>query len=177
MDSSLIVRDAQPSEFAALGSLLVNAYARLEGFPGPAEQPSYYQMLARVGAFATRPGVRLLVAVKAGVLVGVVVYFGDMAEYGSGGTATSVRNAAGMRLLAVSAEHRGTGAGKALACACLDLARAQGQPEMVLHTTAAMQVAWRMYERLGFTRAQELDFLQDALPIFGFRMRLASPRE
>jgi hypothetical protein len=43
---------------------------------------------------------------------------------------------------------------------------------MVLHTTQAMQVAWAMYEKLGFTRSEDLDFEQEGLPVFGFRLPL-----
>jgi hypothetical protein len=41
-----------------------------------------------------------------------------------------------------------------------------------------MQVAWQMYERLGFVRAEELDFLQEGYPVRGFRLPLreAEPR-
>jgi hypothetical protein len=29
-----------------------------------------------------------------------------------------------------------------------------------------------MYERMGFVRAEELDFLQEGFPVYGFRLRL-----
>jgi GNAT superfamily N-acetyltransferase len=172
MSQALIIRDARPSEYGSLGRLIVSSYSALEGFPGPAEQPQYYEKLAHIGDFASLPGVRLLVAIRLDGLIGGVVYVGDMAEYGSDGVATQVRSAAGMRLLAVDPKHRGMGAGNALARACIDAARAQGRSEMILHTTVAMQVAWRMYERLGFRRATEFDFLLGRLPILGFRLRL-----
>jgi ribosomal protein S18 acetylase RimI-like enzyme len=172
MTQALIIRDARPSEYGSLGRLLASSYSALEGFPGPAEQPQYYEKLTRIGDFASLPGVRLLVAIRSDELIGGVVYVGDMAVYGSDGVATQVRGAAGMRLLAVDPKHRGVGAGSALARACIDAARAQGRSEMILHTTAAMKVAWRMYERLGFRRARELDFLLGRLPVFGFRLRL-----
>ncbi len=43
---------------------------------------------------------------------------------------------------------------------------------MILHTTPAMQVAWRLYESLGFVRSDGLDFSQQSLPVFGFRLQL-----
>ena len=43
---------------------------------------------------------------------------------------------------------------------------------MVLHTTAAMKTAWKMYEGLGFVRAAPLDFEQKGLAIYGFRKTL-----
>ena len=169
----LTIRDAAPSEHAMLGTLMVRVYSALDGFPTPLEQPGYYEMLANIGRFTERPGVRVLVAVTGSEeLAGGVVYFGDMAQYGSGGIATTIRNASGIRLLGVDPAFRNVGAGKALTAACIELAREQGHAEVILHTTAAMRVAWGMYERLGFVRAEELDFLQEGFPVYGFRLRL-----
>jgi len=89
-----------------------------------------------------------------------------------GGSATQLQGCAGIRLLAVDPTCRGQGLGKALTLDALALARAQGQQAMVLHTTAAMQTAWRMYEGLGFQRESDLDFNQQGLAVFGFRLPL-----
>ncbi|HEX4910358.1 MAG TPA: GNAT family N-acetyltransferase [Permianibacter sp.] len=172
MTDALHIRDLHESEAEALGQLLVAVYSQLPGFPRSDEQPGYYEMLAAIGAFTKRPLTQVLVALHQNTLVGGVVYFGDMAQYGSGGTATSVPNAAGIRLLAVSPNARGLGVGKALTAACIARARQQQRVEVVLHTTKAMQVAWAMYEKLGFVRSPDLDFLQGELPVFGFRLRL-----
>ena len=105
MSTPLTVRDVHPSEFDVLGQLLVEVYSNLDGFPKPADQPHYYEMLANIGAFAEKPSTRVLVAISPeGHLVGGVVYFGDMAQYGSGGIATSIRGASGIRLLGVDPE-------------------------------------------------------------------------
>lgn len=172
LEKTIQIRDLQANEAETLGQLLVQVYSQLPGFPSPAEQPGYYTMLANIGQFTTRPLTQVLVALHDDKLVGGVVYFGDMAQYGSGGTATSVPNAAGIRLLAVDPQTRGLGVGKALTAACIDLARQQQRAEVVLHTTKAMQVAWAMYENLGFARSPDLDFLQGELPVFGFRLTL-----
>lgn len=173
MSDTLTIRDVRPEECAALGQLLVDVYARLDGFPSPQEQPRYYAMLADIGDFTSRKDARVLVAVDAeGTLLGGVVYFGDMTQYGSGGTATSITDAAGMRLLGVSPAARGRGVGRRLTEACVAVARSQGHARMVLHTTEAMRLAWGMYERLGFQRAHDLDFMQGTLPVFGFSLAL-----
>lgn len=170
---NLTVRDLRPEEAGALGQLLVTVYAGLPGFPSPAEQPAYYDMLADIGRFTERPATRVLVALDdRQTLLGGVVYFGDMAQYGSGGGATAVPNAAGIRLLGVDSNTRGLGVGKTLTLACIELARAQQRADVVLHTTKAMQVAWALYEKLGFIRSPDLDFLQGELPVYGFRLRL-----
>lgn len=173
MGTNLTIRDARPEEFTAIGRLLVEVYSGLAGFPTPAEQPQYYELLANIGRFTEKPQARLLVAVASqGELVGGIVYFGDMAHYASGGSATSLKNASGIRLLGVRTRYRNLGAGSALTQACIELARGAGHAEVILHTTKAMQVAWRLYESLGFVRSEDLDFSQQGLTVFGFRLRL-----
>jgi GNAT superfamily N-acetyltransferase len=173
MNSAPTIRDLKANEHAALGRLMVDVYSHLPGFPTPDEQPAYYELLANIGRFTEKAGARVLVAIAPeSELIGGVVYFGDMAQYGSGGIATSIRDASGIRLLGVSPKHRRLGVGKALTNACLDLARRQGHAEVILHTTQPMQIAWGLYERLGFVRSPGLDFLQQELPVFGFRLRL-----
>jgi GNAT superfamily N-acetyltransferase len=169
---AFVIRDARPDEFEPLGRLMVAVYSSLDGFPKPEEQPKYYEMLAHIGLMTAKPGTRLLVAETDGRLLGGVVYFADMAQYGSGGTATQEKHAAGFRLLAVDPATRGTGVGRALAQACVDLAREAGLGQVIIHTTQAMKVAWGMYEKMGFRRSPDLDFMQGQLQVFGFRMPL-----
>lgn len=172
MQKSVTVREASRDEFEKLGQLMVSVYSSLEGFPSPDEQPKYYDMLAHVGRLAERPSTQLLVALAGNQLVGGVVFISDMAQYGSGGSATRETDAAGFRLLAVDPKARGMGVGKALADACIAQAKARGLKQVIIHTTRAMTVAWEMYERMGFERSPDLDFRQEALEVFGFRLRL-----
>lgn len=167
------VRNAEPGEYEQTGQLMVRVYSALDGFPKPAEQPGYYKMLENVGDFATKPFAELLVAVSAdGKIDGAVVYFGDMAFYGAGGTATNEKNAAGFRLLAVNPEARGRGIGKLLSLACIEKARKNSLEQVIIHSTKAMMTAWKMYEKIGFKRSEDLDFMQGELPVFGFRINV-----
>jgi GNAT superfamily N-acetyltransferase len=150
---------------------MVRVYSSLPGFPGPDAQPRYYEMLAGVGRLASRPGTALLVALVGDELVGGVVYIADMRHYGAGGAASAESDAAGFRLLAVEPRARGAGVGKRLVEACLARARGAGRRQVVIHTTAAMQVAWELYRKIGFVRAPELDFMQESLEVVGFRLR------
>lgn len=172
MENTFIVRECKRHEGEALGRLMVAAYRALAGFPSPEEQPRYYELLADIGALANRPGATLLVAADEERLLGGVVYFADMAHYGSGGTAGGEPDAAGFRFLAVDPAARGRGVGGALMQACIGRARAAGRRQLIIHTTRAMTVAWQMYEKAGFRRSPELDFMQGALPVFGFRLPL-----
>ena len=165
------VSRAVASDFVQVGALMIEVYANLDGFPSPEEQPKYYEMLANIGDFTKKPSVDLLVAKQEEVLMGAVVYIGDVADYGAGIDLSGER-AAGFRLLAVSNQSRGLGVGKLLTDACLDRARGEGLPQMIIHTTDAMKVAWGMYEKMGFKRSEDLDFLQSGFPVYGFRMKL-----
>jgi GNAT superfamily N-acetyltransferase len=164
------IRNAMPHEYGETGQLLVDVYSSLNGFPTPEEQPAYYNMLSNVGELTKKPFAEILVAVCDDEIAGAVVYFGDMQYYGSGGTATLEKNAAGFRLLGVKHSHRGSGVGKLLTMECIRKAKESGQHQLIIHTTRAMQQAWAMYERIGFRRSPDLDFVQGDLDVFGFRM-------
>jgi len=167
------VRNAKPSEFEEIGKLMVNVYSQLEGFPKEDEQPNYYKMLANIGDLTAKPETELLVAVSTdNKIAGAVVYFSDMQYYGSGGIATQERNASGFRLLAVDFWARENGIGKILTQECIRKAKEKKQQQVIIHSTKAMQTAWKMYENLGFKRSEDLDFMQGELPVFGFRLVL-----
>ena len=168
-----IIREATINEFPMIGELMVNVYSQLEGFPSKKEQPYYYEMLANIGGLTENSKTKLLIAISSNGKIGAgVVYFGDMKYYGSGGTATKEKNAAGFRLLAVDPSKRGKGLGRLLTKACIELAKDEKQKQIIIHSTKAMKIAWKMYERMGFKRSEDLDFLQEELPVFGFRLML-----
>jgi ribosomal protein S18 acetylase RimI-like enzyme len=165
------IRNARPEEFEEIGKLMVRVYSQLEGFPKESEQPDYYKMLSNIGELTNNPGTELLVAVTSeNKIAGGVVYFSDMQYYGSGGTATKERNAAGFRLLAVHPSVRGQGIGRLLTNECIRKAKDEKLSQLIIHSTKAMQIAWRMYESMGFKRSEDLDFMQGDLPVFGFRL-------
>ncbi|RTY90629.1 GNAT family N-acetyltransferase [Flavobacterium sp. GT3R68] len=173
MNQHFIIRNAHPEEYETIGQLLVNVYSQLDGFPKPAVQPNYYNMLANIETVLNNPTTELLVAVSPeNDIAGAVVYFGDMQYYGSGGIATQEQNAAGFRLLAVESFFRGEGIGKLLTNECIRKAKENNLVQMIIHSTKAMQTAWGMYENMGFKRSEDLDFMQGELPVYGFRLPL-----
>ena len=168
-----IIRNADPSEFEEIGRLMVSVYSQLDGFPKESEQPDYFQALANVGSFTQKPDASLLVAVSGeNKIAGALVYFDNMIYYGSGGTAIKEKNASGFRLLAVDPSSRGQGIGRMLAEECVRRAREKKHQQLIIHTTMAMQTAWRIYENMGFKRSADLDFKQGDFPVFGFRLSL-----
>lgn len=159
------IRLVRPPELSALGAITVAAYTAL---PGHIDEPDYEAELADVGPRAEVATV--LVAVEGSVVLGGVTFVPNdhnpMAEHGVGG-------AASIRMLAVAGTAQGRGVGQALVEACLDQARAAGTKEVVLHSTEWMATAHRLYRRLGFLRAVELD--GEPVPgvrLLGFRRTL-----
>jgi GNAT superfamily N-acetyltransferase len=79
-----------------------------------------------------------------------------------------------VRLLAVAPDARGRGVGLALMEECVRRARRSKSTALTLHTIEMMQAARRLYDRMGFVRAPELDFYIQAedLKIKGYRLDL-----
>jgi GNAT superfamily N-acetyltransferase len=169
------IRDAKPSEFEQIGQLMVEVYSQLDGFPKESEQPNYYKMLANIGELTSQPDTQLLVAVSSeDKIAGALVYFSAMQYYGSAGIATKEQNASGFRLLAVDPLSRKQGIATLLILECIAKAKAKKHSQMIIHSTKAMKTAWKMYEDMGFKRAEDLDFMQGELAVFGFRLSLIS---
>ncbi len=167
------VRKADPSEYTTIGKLLVSVYSQLEGFPKEDEQPEYYHTLANVSELVQYPDIEIIIAVNAqNTILGVLAYYGSMKHYGPKEINITEQNTAGFRLLAVSHEAQGQGIGKYLTEICITKAKLQGCNQVILHSTKAMQTAWNMYERMGFKRSEDLDFIQGNLGVFGFRFSL-----
>lgn len=173
MNNQFTVRRADPSEFQSIGQMMVEVYTELEGFPNADEQPKYYHLLANIGDFTLQPHTELLVAVnEQGDIGGAVVFLSDLANYGASGLTIRDQQTSAFRLLTVGLQSRGMGIGRLLTEACIDKAKKLGHEQMIIHTTDVMQVAWKMYEKYGFRRSEDLDFLQESLPILGFRLSL-----
>ena len=73
--------------------------------------------------------------------------------------------------VAVIPEHRGRGVGDALASVAMDLARAMGAKEVLLHVDPSNGTASSWYERLGFRRSHTRD---DGL--IAYRLQLADDK-
>ncbi|MCO6146562.1 GNAT family N-acetyltransferase [Flavobacterium sp. NRK1] len=167
------IRKADSSEYATIGKLLVSVYSQLEGFPKKDDQPEYYHTLANIGNLIKSSDIEIIVATdQQNNILGVLVYYGTMKHYGPEEINITEQNTAGLRLLAVSPEAQGQGIGKHLTESCIAKAKLQGCGQIILHSTKAMQTAWNMYERMGFKRSHDLDFMQGSLGVYGFRLLL-----
>lgn len=170
---NITIRKAKLEEFEKVGAILVDVYSLLEGFPNKEVHPTYYEYLQNVGPLSMEQPIELIVAVsETDKILGCVVFYHDVKYYNSGGIVTQQKNCCGFRLLAVTPKARGLGIGKNLTNYCIDKAKSSTSEYLIIHTTNAMKIAWKMYDRMGFKRAQDLDFSVGELEVFGFRFSL-----
>lgn len=114
-----------------------------------------------------------IVAEQAGAVVGAVLLYPAGAALPGAEGGRGRRPWPEVRLLAVAPSGRGQGVGAALMQECMRRARAAGAPALTLHTTELMRAALRLYARLGFVRAPELDLrVTPTLTIHGYRLDL-----
>jgi ribosomal protein S18 acetylase RimI-like enzyme len=164
------IRPVRPDEYAVLGAITVDAYVGLDGH---VPEPEYERELADIGRRAEAEATLVLAAIDeedGGRVLGGVTYVRDhsspMAEHLLDGTAS-------IRMLAVAPAAQGRGVGRRLSEACIELARADGAHEVVLHSTPWMTAAHRLYLSLGFERDPSLDFSPvPGIDLLGFRIKL-----
>lgn len=145
------VRPVSESEYSVLGEIIVSAYLR-DGFISGDDDP-YASFLRDVGS-RVEGGAEVLVAVDGGRVIGGVTLVqpdSPLAELAGAGEAE-------IRTLAVDPDGRTRGIGTALAAACVERARRSEAKRIVLCSQQEMKAAHRIYERLGFKRAPQLDW-------------------
>jgi GNAT superfamily N-acetyltransferase len=145
------IREATKDDFDEIARLTVAAYRALDTWVGD----DYAAHLADVATRAGAENTLVLVAEDDLRLLGSVTLTlggGPYFEWNYG-----VDGDCGFRMLAVDPTVRGRGTGPRLVAECLERARAAGCRRMVIGSTEWMTTAHRIYERVGFHRAPELD--------------------
>lgn len=164
----MIIRPALPAELAAVGDLRVAAY-RADGYLSPTSR--YEPKLRGLG---TQSDGTVLVAVDdTGELLGTVM----LLAWPHTGEVVRSPGDAEIRALAVAPAARGSGVGRALLRALIDLAIRQEVRNLLLATLTGMRAAQHLYEELGFARIPERDWAPDAgetLLVYGKRLAAAS---
>jgi ribosomal protein S18 acetylase RimI-like enzyme len=144
------VRLALPSDHEAVARIIVEVFVG-EGYTSPALDGR----LRDVAEWAD--GLDLLVAVDAGT--GEVLGTASLLGSGRALAQIAAEGEAEMRLLATRADTRARGVGSALVRECVDRARRLGCGRLVLSTQLKMTSARRLYERFGFERMPERDWI------------------
>ena len=149
----LIIRNARPEEFEEISLLLRASYQQYENAIRPEGWKLYLEDIVDVRSRIDES--ELIVADLEHRLVGCVTLYLDASQ--------SFPEAwpegwAVVRLLAVHPTFRGRRIGHALMEECIDRCRRAKIKVIGLHTSEVMDIARRMYERMGFVRVPEHDF-------------------
>ena len=168
--NGLRIRDARSDDRGAIEAVTLAAYEQYAALM-PAHWEGYRQNI--LSTLAAAQADTQIVAEEEGRIVGTVLLYpaGSVMAIPGGGSITLAWPV--VRLLAVPPAARGRGVGDALMSECIRRARRLGAAALTLHTTDIMQAAMRMYERMGFRRAPELDIEPaPGVNVKGFRLGL-----
>ena len=171
--NELRIRDARPGDEEAIREVTLAAYQEYA-----AQLPSHWEAYREniLSTLADVAPAGQMVAERDGRIVGAVLLYPTGAFMPTPDGAPVRMPSPEVRLLAVAPGERGGGIGAALMQECVGRARAFGATDLTLHTTDMMRAAMRLYERLGFVAAQELDFHPaPGLTIKGYRLGLGPP--
>jgi ribosomal protein S18 acetylase RimI-like enzyme len=181
MSTTTMIRGARPADLVAIRAVAAAANAE---FAIPMGERLFAGYLANVLDVETRlRDATVLVAERDGSIVGTITLYADIHDEGM--PIQFPDGTAGIRATAVDPAARGHGVGGALVAAAIDLARADGAARVALHTAPAMHDAMRLYERQGFRRRPEHDYVANAffdavdgerLDALAFILDLAGPR-
>jgi GNAT superfamily N-acetyltransferase len=168
------LRDARPSDRGAILAVTLAAYEQYAAALTPPLWAMYRQSIQATLA-DVRPAAQV-VAEEGGALVGTVLLYPAGAVMAHPGGASTTLALPEVRLLAVAPDARGKGLARRLMDECIQRARTAGAPALTLHTADIMAVAMRLYERMGFGRAPELDFSPaPGITAKGYRLPLTLP--
>ena len=165
----MIIRIATPTEYPAIAELTVDAY-RADG--QLVEASPYETELRDVAGRAGRNDILVAVGEPDGRILGTVTFVRPGSEL----IELSRPGEAEFRMLAVDPAAQGRGVGTALVRACVDRATRRGASAVVICTRDIAVGARRMYERLGFVRAPDLDWSpMPGINLIALRLGLSDP--
>jgi len=161
------IRPIEEPEIQPLGELIVSAYSSQGPLSG-----EYAETLRDVASRVREASV--LVAVNGdGRVLGGVTYVDSPDNVYAEFTAP---DDSAFRMLAVDPTNQGGGVGRALVEAVIERARQDGKRRLTLLTAPWMEAAHRLYARLGFVPAPELDkVVESGLRLRGFALELDDP--
>lgn len=161
------VRLVRADEYQRAGEVVVEAYLSL---PGQHMTGGYEKELADVARRAVEAEVLVAVDGEDERVLGCVTYVPDLS---SPWAELMEQGEAGIRMLATDPAGQGRGVGSRLLESCIDRARAGGRDAVFLHSTPWMVAAHRLYQRAGFHRVPERDWLPiPEVPLLAFRLDL-----
>jgi ribosomal protein S18 acetylase RimI-like enzyme len=168
INSKINVRDARPEELDSIAVLLKDAYQQYRDFLPPAVWQDYLENIMDLRSRWEEA--QLIVAELSGQLAGAVTLY-LTTDHSEGSWPDGW---AGVRLLGVDPEYRGRGIGQALMDECVRRCKKLGIKTIGLHTTELMDVAKKMYEKMGFTRIPDFDYHpRPGVTVMAYKLDLA----
>lgn len=170
-EKRLILREARGDELGDVALLIKDAYHQYEKLLPPEAWKAYVEDMMNVSRRLSES--QLIIAEVAGKLAGTVTLYLNGGHSSQEGWPNGW---AGIRLLAVHPTYRGCGIGRTLMEECIRRCRRQGIATIGLHTSEMMDVARRMYERMGFIRVPEFDsHPRPDVVVMAYRLDLKPP--
>ena len=164
---NLVIREARTDELDEVSLVIRDAYLEYEDYFPPEQWKLYLENIMDVRSRLSVS--KLIVAELNGRLAGAVTLYLD----GSLSQEQWPSGWAGIRLLAVHPTYRGRGISRALMEECIRRCRKQNIKTIALHTAMIMNVARKMYERMGFVRVTKFDFHpRPGTIVMAYRLRL-----
>ncbi|HEY0754749.1 MAG TPA: GNAT family N-acetyltransferase [Ktedonobacteraceae bacterium] len=169
MKKHLSIRDAEEKERSIIRDVTVAAYTEYQTLMPPRFWAQYQRNL--LATLAGEGPQERIVAEQDGSIVGSVLLYPPAVDAYASTTISAAYPE--VRFLAVLPQMRGQGIGNALMNACEQRARNMGAKALGLHTMEVMQVAMRMYERMGFVRVPASDFQPaEGIVVLGYQRLL-----
>ncbi|HEX2180164.1 MAG TPA: GNAT family N-acetyltransferase [Actinomycetota bacterium] len=166
MQPDVSIREAALNELDGLVQVVIDAYSQFTEYLPPGFVDEYREEVAGV---LGNPNTQVLVAEDGGATAGTLAFYPDGRFYHESVPAEW----ACLRTLAVLPAYRGRGIGRALMDESVSRARALGRSQMLLHTLPFMAAARALHERVGFTRAPELDVDYSTVTALAYLLDLA----
>jgi ribosomal protein S18 acetylase RimI-like enzyme len=167
-DRKVVIRSAEESDLDAVTEVLLDAYRQYEETLSAELWEQYKENILLAIKTATTKA-RLVAEVDGEVVGSVFIY--DSSESSYGVPQLEIYNPI-IRLLGVSRKARGLGVATELIRSSAKLSREWGADILHLHTSDMMDSAVRLYERLGFERAYDKEFMNGDRLVKSYRLRL-----
>jgi ribosomal protein S18 acetylase RimI-like enzyme len=166
--SRAVIREARPEDDAAVGELLIEAYATQYAAKLPEVVVTEERKRTLRDVASKRAGAWVLVAEVDGEVVGTVTLFPPGAPDSEAWTP----NTADLRHLATAVRYHGKGLSVPLMDAAERLARQRGLDAVALHVRKGNTGVARMYQRRGYARTPEGDLVLPTLSLEAYLLRL-----
>ncbi|WP_312115823.1 GNAT family N-acetyltransferase [Brevibacillus reuszeri] len=167
---ALRIRDAVDSDREAIQAVVLGAYEQYAEIL-PKERWEAYREAIRTSVYGDGPVARIVAEWDQEIVGSVLLFITSEKAYDR--PELEIKGPI-IRLLSVSPYARGKGIATALIKECVRRAQQMRAEFLHLHTSDMMAAAVRLYEHLGFERAEDKDMMNGHTLVKSFRINLHS---